>query len=79
MNPASHSTSSAPQGRLLRGIHSKPSLLKVCSVEGNTGTTWNLDYKYRISHGPRNLADYSPWGYTESDMTEATERTLGPP
>ena len=23
-------------------------------------------------HGQRNLADYSPWGYKESDMTEAT-------
>ena len=24
----------------------------------------------RKSHGQRNLAGYSPWGYTESDMTE---------
>ena len=27
------------------------------------------------SHGQRSLADYSPWGRTESDMTEATEHT----
>ena len=25
------------------------------------------------SHGPRRLADYSPWGRKESDTTEATE------
>ena len=24
------------------------------------------------SHGQRNLMGYSPWGHTESDMTEAT-------
>ena len=24
------------------------------------------------SHGQRTLAGYSPWGYTESDTTEAT-------
>ena len=24
------------------------------------------------SHGQRSLADYSPWGHKESDMTEAT-------
>ena len=27
------------------------------------------------SHGQRSLAGYSPWGRTESDMTEATEPT----
>jgi len=25
------------------------------------------------SHGQRRLVGYSPWGYKESDMTEATE------
>ena len=24
------------------------------------------------SHGQKSLADYSPWGHKESDMTEAT-------
>ena len=24
------------------------------------------------SHGPRSMVGYSPWGYKESDMTEAT-------
>ena len=27
------------------------------------------------SHGQRVLADYSPWGHKESEMTEATEHT----
>ena len=27
----------------------------------------------REFHGQRNLADYSPWGCKESDMTEATK------
>ena len=27
------------------------------------------------SHGQRNLSGYSPWGCTESDMTEATKCT----
>ena len=26
-------------------------------------------------HGQRSLADYSPWGHRESDMTEQTEHT----
>ena len=25
------------------------------------------------SHGQRSLADYSPWGHIELDLTEATE------
>ena len=25
------------------------------------------------SHGQKGLADYSPWGHKESDMTEATK------
>ena len=28
------------------------------------------------SHGQRSLAGYSPWGYNESDMTEATQHAL---
>ena len=27
------------------------------------------------SHGQRNLVGYSPWGHTESDMTEAIEHS----
>ena len=29
-------------------------------------------------HGQRNLADYSPWGYKESDTTEVTEHACVP-
>ena len=29
------------------------------------------------SHGQRSLAGYSPWGHTESDMTEVTQHTHG--
>ena len=49
-------------------------------MEDSTGTPWDPDYKYRISQGQRNLADDSPRGRRESDMTEATEYTRpGPP
>ena len=30
------------------------------------------------SHGQRSLAGYSPWGYKESDMSEATEHAHNP-
>ena len=29
------------------------------------------------SHGQRSLADYSPWGCKEVDMTEVTEHKQG--
>ena len=29
------------------------------------------------SHGQRSLADYSPWGHKESDMTERLNNRLG--
>ena len=36
---------------------------------------WQLTPAFLLekSHGQRSLVDYSPWGYKESDMTEATE------
>ena len=31
---------------------------------------------WKITHGQRSLAGYSPWGRKESDMTETTEHAL---
>ena len=39
------------------------------------GPTWEQPtpvFLARESHGQRTLADYNPWGCTESDMTEVT-------
>ena len=45
------------------------------SAEGGHGNHFSiLAWK---SHGQRSLADYSPWGYKEVDMTEVTEHKQG--
>ena len=39
------------------------------SGEGNGNP---LQYSWEKSHGQRNLVGYTPWGHTESEITEVT-------